>query len=436
MRWMNWKSYLAYKKRRFADDRKIRICRATSKVCTSKVRIDVKKLYKVLIALSKYRLNKVDRMVKNMIKLGDVATYINGYAFKPKDRSKRGLPIIRIQDLTGNSYDLGFYDGTDPQKIEINDGDVLISWSASLGVYIWNRGKALLNQHIFKVEFDKADIDKNYFVFAVRHKLKEMGRKTHGATMKHIVKKDFESTEIPYPSYEKQVEIATNLNKIFRIIESRNKELQLLDELIKARFVKMFGSIHESTKYPYIAVKDLTNVISGGTPSRDRTEYWNNGTIPWVKTTELQNNVIKNVDEHITESGLAGSSAKLVPIGTVLVAMYGQGKTRGMTAYLGIEASTNQACACILPSEKIDSMFMWKYFELSYDKLRSLAQGAGQPNLNGNMIKNFKVLVPPIELQNEYVAFVEQVDKSKSAIEKELKKTQILFDSLMQKYFG
>ncbi|WP_243100514.1 restriction endonuclease subunit S [Roseburia sp. AM59-24XD] len=433
---MNWKSYLAYKKRRFADDRKIRICRATSKVCTSKVRIDVKKLYKVLIALSKYRLNKVDRMVKNMIKLGDVATYINGYAFKPKDRSKRGLPIIRIQDLTGNSYDLGFYDGTYPQKIEINDGDVLISWSASLGVYIWNRGKALLNQHIFKVEFDKADIDKNYFVFAVRHKLKEMGRKTHGATMKHIVKKDFESTEIPYPSYEKQVEIATNLNKIFRIIESRNKELQLLDELIKARFVKMFGSIHESTKYPYIAVKDLTNVISGGTPSRDRTEYWNNGTIPWVKTTELQNNVIKNVDEHITESGLAGSSAKLVPIGTVLVAMYGQGKTRGMTAYLGIEASTNQACACILPSEKIDSMFMWKYFELSYDKLRSLAQGAGQPNLNGNMIKNFKVLVPPIELQNEYVAFVEQVDKSKSAIEKELKKTQILFDSLMQKYFG
>ena len=433
---MNWKSYLAYKKRRFADDRKIRICRATSKVCTSKVRIDVKKLYKVLIALSKYRLNKVDRMVKNMIKLGEVATYINGYAFKPKDRSKRGLPIIRIQDLTGNSYDLGFYDGTYPQKIEINDGDVLISWSASLGVYIWNRGKALLNQHIFKVEFDKADIDKNYFVFAVRHKLKEMGRKTHGATMKHIVKKDFESTEIPYPSYEKQVEIATNLNKIFRIIESRNKELQLLDELIKARFVKMFGSIHESTKYPYIAVKDLTNVISGGTPSRDRTEYWNNGTIPWVKTTELQNNVIKNVDEHITESGLAGSSAKLVPIGTVLVAMYGQGKTRGMTAYLGIEASTNQACACILPSEKIDSMFMWKYFELSYDKLRSLAQGAGQPNLNGNMIKNFKVLVPPIELQNEYVAFVEQVDKSKSAIEKELKKTQILFDSLMQKYFG
>ena len=353
------------------------------------------------------------RMKINMIKLGDVATYINGYAFKPEDRGVVGLPIIRIQDLTGSAYDLGFYDGDYPKRIEINDGDVLISWSASLGVYVWNGGRALLNQHIFKVQFDKADIDKRYFVYAVRQKLAELTMKTHGATMKHIVKKDFEETSIPYPSQKKQIEIGINLDKIANIIAARKQQLELLDELVKARFVEMFGSIHESTKYPYIAVKDLTDVISGGTPSRDRSEYWYNGTIPWVKTTELQNNVIKNVDEYITESGLADSSAKMVPIGTVLVAMYGQGKTRGMTAYLGIEASTNQACACILPSEKIDSMYMWKYFELSYDKLRSLAQGAGQPNLNGNMIKNFQVLVPPIELQNEYVSFVNQVDKSK-----------------------
>ena len=104
------------------------------------------------------------------MKLGDVATYINGYAFKPKDSGEIVLPIIRIQDLTGNAYDLGFYDGEYPEKIEINYGDILISWSASLGVYIWNRGKALLNQHIFKVVFDKVDIDKKYFVYAVQKK--------------------------------------------------------------------------------------------------------------------------------------------------------------------------------------------------------------------------------------------------------------------------
>ena len=241
---------------------------------------------------------------------------------------------------------------------------------------------------------------------------------------------------VPVLNRKKQDEIVNILDKCKFVIDSRKRELLELNNIIKARFVEMFGSIHESTGYPYLALKDLSDVISGGTPSRGKAEFWNNGTIPWVKTTELKNNVITDVDEYITEEGLVNSSAKLVPAGTILVAMYGQGKTRGMTAYLDIEASTNQACACILPSDKIDSMFMWKYFELSYDKLRSLAQGAGQPNLNGNMIKNFKVLVPPIEMQKSYVNFVNQVDKSKVKVQKALDETQKLFDSLMQQYFG
>ena len=111
----------------------------------------------------------------------------------------------------------------------------------------------------------------------------------------------------------------------------------------------------------------------------------------------------------------------MMPIGTLLIAMYGQGKTRGMTAYLGIEASTNQACACILPSKVINQKFLWYYFILSYDKLRDLAKGGNQPNLNGNMIKDFPVLMPPIEMQNEYVSFVQQIDKSKFEIWRYLK---------------
>lgn len=170
---------------------------------------------------------------------------------------------------------------------------------------------------------------------------------------------------VPVLNRKKQDEIVNILDKCKFVIDSRKRELLELDNIIKARFVEMFGSIHESTGYPYLALKDLSDVISGGTPSRGKAEFWNNGTIPWVKTTELKNNVITDVDEYITEEGLVNSSAKLVPAGTILVAMYGQGKTRGMTAYLDIEASTNQACACILPSDKIDSMFMWKYFELS-----------------------------------------------------------------------
>ena len=149
-----------------------------------------------------------------------------------------------------------------------------------------------------------------------------------------------------------------------------------------------------------------------------------------------QNNELTNVEEFITQKGLDESSAKMMPIGTLLIAMYGQGKTRGMTAYLGIEASTNQACACILPSKVINQKFLWYYFILSYDKLRDLAKGGNQPNLNGNMIKDFPVLMPPIEMQNEYVSFVQQIDKSKFAVQKSLEKTETLYKSLMQQYFG
>ena len=295
----------------------------------------------------------------------------------------------------------------------ISEGEVVsIPWGG-IPTVKYHKGKFVTGDNRIATSNDTSKLTNKYLYYYLQGNIGEIASYYRGASLKHPCMKDVLKMTISYPSVQEQEKICSQFDMLEWLIEARKQELQLLDDLIKARFVEMFGSIHESTKYPYIAVKDLTDVISGGTPSRDRSEYWYNGTIPWVKTTELQNNVIKNVDEHITESGLAGSSAKMVPIGTVLVAMYGQGKTRGMTAYLGIEASTNQACACILPSEKIDSMFMWKYFELSYDKLRSLAQGAGQPNLNGNMIKNFQVLVPPIELQKEFVSFVEQVDKSK-----------------------
>lgn len=375
-------------------------------------------------------------MTSEVIRLGDVATYINGYAFKPGDWSDVGLPIIRIQDLTGTSYQLNYYDGEYPKNIEINDGDVLISWSASLGVYIWSKGKALLNQHIFKVIFDKASIDKKYFVFAVKYKLKEMQNKTHGATMKHIVKKDFDNTLIPYPNEDKQKKIAYILEKVSEIIENEKYQLELLDNLIKSRFVEMFGGIHDSTLYPYATIESFTSVMSGGTPDRGIPEYWQEGNIRWVKTTELQNCVITDTEEKITQLGMDNSSTKLIPADSVLIAMYGQGKTRGMTGYIAVECATNQACACILPSKTINQKYLWQYMILSYDKLRDMAKGGNQPNLNTGIIKKYPVLMPPIALQEWFATFVQSVDKLKSEIQKSLDETQTLMDSLMQKYFG
>ena len=380
-------------------------------------------------------------MAKDIIKLGDVATYINGYAFKPEDRGEEGLQIIRIQDLTGNSYDLGFYNGKYPKKIEINDGDVLISWSASLGVYVWNGGKALLNQHIFKVKFDKVDIDKSYFVYAVRYKLNDMGKKTHGATMKHIVKRDFDATEIPYPPLKKQIEIAINLDKVLMVIKERKRELKLLDELIKARFVEMF----ECGDHEIVKASDVCDFITKGTtpPTGEITEEYENGKIPFLKVYNLSFTGEMLFDENPqyilaeTHNGKLARS-KVYP-NDVLMNIVGPplGKFTLVTDEFE-EWNINQAIAIFRAKERILPRFL--LHALMQPKVLEpfigQAVGIRQQNLSLEQCRNLQFPLPSLEEQKSFVEFAEQLDKSKVAVQKALDETQILFDSLMQKYFG
>ena len=252
----------------------------------------------------------------------------------------------------------------------------------------------------------------------------------------HMSDTDFLSMDVPLPDKGTQFKILETMKQTTSVLCSRQQQLVKLDELIKARFVEMFGGINDSNLYPYSTIDSFTTVTSGGTPDRSVSEYWINGNIRWVKTTELQNRLISNTEEHITQSGLDNSSAKIIPADTVLIAMYGQGKTRGMTAYLSSECATNQACACILPSKVVNQKFLWHYMILSYNKLRDMAKGGNQLNLNIGLIKQFPVPIPPLSLQNQFASFVEEVDKSKVEVQKALDQTQLLFDSLMQQYFG
>ena len=372
-------------------------------------------------------------------RLGDIATYINGYAFKPGDRGTVGLPIIRIQDLTGNGYELGFYDGEYPEKIEINDGDILISWSASLGVYVWNKGKALLNQHIFKVVFDKIYIDKQYFVYAVRHKLGEMANMTHGATMKHIIKKDFDATQIPYPVIEKQKQISSNLDRLSNIIELRHKQLNYLDTLIKARFVEIFGTINDN-KYGY-DIKTLQEVceqIKDGThQTPEYTEDKEKG-FKFLSSKDVTSGKIdwSNI-KYVPESLHNELYARIAPKrGDVLLAKNG---TTGVAALVDCdEVFDIYVSLALLRPISVDSIYLWaavNSVETKHQFDESL-KGIGVPNLHLGEIKKAKILVPPFEKQREFGAFIQQVDKSKVAVQKALDETQLLFDSLMQEYFG
>lgn len=168
------------------------------------------------------------------IGLGELATFINGSAFKPEEWSTEGLPIVRIQNLNDESSDYNYYNGDCSKKVEINNGDILVSWSATLGVFLWNKGKALLNQHIFKVVFDKVEIDKEFFVYTVSVVLDDMSKHTHGSTMKHIVKSEFDKFPVAYPSIDKQKEFARIAHQSDNSISELRKSIDAIDKVIKS----------------------------------------------------------------------------------------------------------------------------------------------------------------------------------------------------------
>ena len=373
-------------------------------------------------------------------RLGDIATYINGFAFKPEDRGTVGLPIIRIQDLTGNAYDLGFYDGNYPERIEINNGDVLISWSASLGVYVWNKGKALLNQHIFKVAFNKCEVNREYFVYAVRYKLKEMESKTHGATMKHIVKKDFDNTLIPFPSLDEQKKIADLLDKASAILLARQQQLQKLDELVKGRFVEMFGDLVVGNKIKTNRHKigDIAFVTKlAGFEFTKYVQYKECGDIIMLrglncKKGKLVLDDIKWIDK---------ATSDLLPrsklyYGDILMTYAG---TIGDVAMVDADDKYHLApnvAKITLKEEAYNPIFLMHLFLYTNNYIMTFASKVAQASINMGKIRNLEYFFPDIDMQNWFATFVEQVDKSKSVVQKALDEAQLLFDSLMQQYFG
>ena len=142
--------------------------------------------------------------------MGDIATYVNGYAFKPQDWSYKGLPIIRIQNLNDVSADFNRFAGEIDEKYLVHNGDVLISWATHLEAYLWNGGDAWLNQHIFKAVFNKRKVNKVFFIFAANYALKEAFKKAHGfkATMEHIRRGDFEEAIVMMPDLYQQEQFA------------------------------------------------------------------------------------------------------------------------------------------------------------------------------------------------------------------------------------
>ena len=358
-----------------------------------------------------------------------------------------GFPIIQSKNITSNYLDLDdvrYLDEDDylkyKDKYNPKIGDILVCNIGTIGTSLvlkediefliaWNLFKLKINTDLYNSSYIKYYLDR----------LKSMDyfdRLTTGGTVKFINKAKMGDIVVPVFSLETQNKIVEVLDKAQELIDKRKEQIDALDELVKSRFIEMFGDpVKNPKEWNKVNIGSKFEIKTGATPSRKENTYWENGTIPWVKTTELKEVIINETEEYITQDGYDNSSVNLLPKETLLIAMYGQGKTRGMTGKLGIEATTNQACAAILPNSEENMDFVWYQLKLSYEDLRSLGRGGSQPNLNTNLIKSYELIFPPMKLQNQFVDFVNQVNKLKSQMETSLKELDDNFNSLMQKAF-
>lgn len=151
-----------------------------------------------------------------------------------------------------------------------------------------------------------------------------------------------------------------------------------------------------------VTLGSIAKITSGGTPDRTKPAYWN-GTIPWVKTAQIQNGIITTecIDEWITQEGLEKSSARMMPKGTILMAMYGQGKTRGQVAILGLDATINQACAAILLKPQANRDYIYQQLRFRYESIRALSNTGSQENLNAKLIREITFPLPILDIQKK-----------------------------------
>lgn len=382
--------------------------------------------------------------MRNIMRLGDVASYINGFPFKPSDWSDMGVPIIRIQDLTGNGYQMNRFDGKYDAKYEVRAGDVLISWSASLGVYVWKLETAVLNQHIFKVRFDKVDVDKDFFVYQVECLLKKAARQAHGATMRHLTKPVFDGLPFYLPPKEEQKRIAVQLNAITHLISLRQRQAEKLDELVKARFVEMFGDpvlncLHTAAR----PMTEICQIIDGDRgknyPKAD--DFFDKGDCLFLNAKNVTKAgfnfdecmfITKDKDNVLRKGKLQRGDIILTTRGTIgNLAFYTDD-----VPYSDIRINSGMVILR-MNREYINPIYFIEQFKMQLENIkRKIASGTAQPQLPISTMNKIKIIIPDIRLQANFANFVHEVDREKERIQRSAALLETLKRSLMQQYFG
>ena len=369
-----------------------------------------------------------------MEKLPELCSIQYGYAFDSAcfTEDHAYLPLVRIRDVK-RGYSETFYSGAYPSDYVIDNGSLLVGMDGEFNIARWKGGKALLNQRVCKITA-REHVSEEYIRFALTKALKEIENRTAFVTVKHLSAKELNQLEIDIPDFETQVQISETLLKIENIISIRQQQLQKLDELVKARFIEMFNQ--EGSHVPLINLCQFINGDRGKNyPSSDDIV---DSSVPFINAGHLkQNRICYDGMNFLTEEKYASLNSGKIQKNDILYCLRG---SIGKKAKVDIENGAIASSLLILrpDTKKILPTFLLYSLEQPYviEQMKRANNGSSQPNLSAQSVKEYDIILPTVARQKDFDAFVERASQSKAVIQKALDEAQLLFDSLMQKYFG
>ncbi|MBZ7976548.1 restriction endonuclease subunit S [Campylobacter sp. RM12637] len=396
-------------------------------------------------------------------KLENICKLQNGFAFKSSLFSKNGVPIVRIKNIQNEKVVLEDLVYCNPNDYEndltsytICKNDILIAMSGAttgkIGLYDLEE-KAYLNQRVGLLRISDEVTRKYIFWFLYFNSGKNLNIAL-GAAQPNLSTAQIHNIQIPLPSLKDQRKIVKILNEKFASIDESIRlakvDLLSLDELWQSILNDSFNPLKSKLDndtytlpptWKLEKLGDIATTSSGGTPKRTNKEYWENGTINWLKSGELNDYLINNVEEKITQIGLNSSSAKIYPKGTLLIAMYGA--TAGKLGILNIETSTNQA-VCAIFNKNIKNVcfkenYLFYYLLFKRDKIILDSFGGAQPNISQTYVKNMQIPLPPLKEQEciakELESKAKTIKELKELYVKRLKDYEELKESLLDLAF-
>ena len=381
-----------------------------------------------------------------MARLGDVCDILNGFAFKSEQYVDRGIRIIRIanvqkgfiEDSTPVFYP---FDSKDAKKYSLEEGDMLMSLTGNVGRVAKISKEflpAALNQRVACLRIkDGVALDKAFLFNLLNSDYFEQQciATSKGVAQKNMSTEWLKEYEIPMFPIEQQKAIASLLDKVSELIALRKEQLAKLDQLVKSRFIELFGDpVYNTKKLPTKRLAELGSLDRGRSQHRPRNApELLGGPYPLIQTGEVANAGLYITGYSNTYSELGLKQSKMWKAGTLCITI---AANIAQTSILTFDACFPDSVVGFIPGDSISAIYMHYWFGFFQKILEEQAPQVAQKNINLKILSDLSVVVPNQEQQKDFIAFVEQTDKSKLTIQQSLDKLELLKKSLMQQYFG